>query len=335
MKKIGILEALVFSASLVIGLAACSNASGGENFSIGEKKLDLRIKKNGIPYGSNVSTCATNELVEPARMYFSKSVSPTNGDVSGNNFDERLWTADRHQTTHCKVEEDGYNGVYFTITRPSADCYDPSKGGGWGYVVIYRYEKISGKNMDTTRASPPNNRGNEITVLYPLCEPGERYVFHIIIEPKNVNANREAVVDEFLSVIAKDGVGDIDYSNINNAGHLDLQYNGGRPILKLLDCIPPDKVKNLKSTMMFFAGTQEWKQGTTYDIENGWFSKDGVVYQFDPYTTDETQAGFKNQLNAKGKKQFFAQWLFVFDVEEAPGLNFGTLTLWSNYAYIE
>jgi hypothetical protein len=173
--------------------------------------------------------------------------SSTVSQLPGDNFDEKLFTTDRLQTSHVKVEN-VTGGLKFTITRPADDVFNPnfevSEGvyGGFNWVGIARCDYINGEFSDwTTVASLPawewdshqNSHQDTFTCFYPLCEPGERYVFLVTVQPENPRDHREFCKTEFISVIALDGIGDIDYSYLDESRKFDLQFDGVKPLVTI------------------------------------------------------------------------------------------------------
>lgn len=553
MKMFGKIAAFVSAFGLLLAFSGCSNASGGALAATAptapttdnpgavnsSKILDLRIKKNGVVYGSGASASVSPNVSKSLADGLSFAAESSE-QVPGDGYDEKLWTTDRYQTTHVKIEN-VEGGIKFTITRPADDYYNPkflireeneryeyvgagkgdyafdryenvgagkgdhikvcdnyslrkpgegeyevagfeyvgegkgtfektvssgrfdyeyvgagngnyeydyphnhpvpnkdgyyswykdvgegngsykfnsdcsfewigwdndnNKGkgsylrkmvkvgkndvsgwvedhiykwvgdnngdyvrlfksvgtgngdyitnkiyGGEGWTCIERHEMISGNKERTMRAAVIiDNNVDDWTCLYPLCEPGERYVFQIELQTTDGDNLREAIKQEWLSIVAENGVGDIDYSNLNEARHLELTYDGEKPTSTVSNFIPPKNVKNLYSRIEYFAGTTEWAPGATYwfagysqDASNPVFDKDPCMEDVKSWAKPEevelyrASRCFNATLKSKGKKQFFSEQFFSFQVPEAQGISeFRTINLRSDYAYME
>ncbi|MBP5446948.1 MAG: BspA family leucine-rich repeat surface protein, partial [Treponema sp.] len=210
--------------------------------------------------------------------------SSTVSQLPGDDFDEQLFTTDRLQTSHVKVENIA-GGLKFTITRPDDDLFNPDKGGGISWAAITRCEYINGEFTNWSTAAPLSwwDGQSTFTCVYPLCEPAERYVFLVHLEPRDVDNYREEIVEEYISVIALDGVGDIDYSYLDESRKVDLRFDGTKPIATALNFTPPKNITDFDpdfdSVFEFFAGTNESKTGTTYWLDE--VKEKGFVKKFD------------------------------------------------------
>lgn len=347
----GVVGAVALCATVFLGFTGCSN-SAGENSSIGgtdtggtvsdnsEKILDLRIKKNGVLYDPNVSASVPPSV--------SKSLAETNGisasiagQVPGDDWNKRLFNEDRYQTSHVKVEN-VENGFKFTITRPSTKYFAPAQNGRFEWVGITRIENVPGVGDEkwTTRADPNYSEWNshpdenEFTCLYPLCEPGERYVFWVDLQGAGANTHRgdpDVQLKEYVSIVAKDGIGDIDYRYLDPSRNIELKYEGNKPIVKLSNCIPPKNAMNLKSCVTYYAGTKEWQGDSTLWV--GSYSENGPVLEL---TDNSYGENFAAAVKVKGKTQFFVQHVFSFTVPQAQGINnFNSFEMVSEIVSIE
>ena len=328
--------------------------------------------------------------------------SSTVSQLPGDDFDEQLFTTDRLQTSHVKVENVA-GGLKFTITRPDDDVFNPdyligidensyeSVGGGngnyirdgyeyvgdgngnyildgdqyrWVYegmgdykekytlvgdgkgnwkkgkkifgginwVGIARCEYINGELNDwTTAASLPawewSGSQNTFTCIYPLCEPAERYVFLVTIQPTNPRDHREYQKDECLSVIALEGVGDIDYSHLDGTAKLDLQFDGTKPVATISNYEKPENLtvfdKDFYSVVEYEAGIKGNETNASYGIGN--VEGKGFVNSFDK---DYWSGRFKALVKAKGKDSFYARYYLKFKVPGSEGINeFRTITV--------
>ncbi len=306
MKKLSFVFATLF---VVAFFVACSNSAGnssggdsGTPVNNGPKILDLRIKKNGVV---NVSKKVTTGYEDGA-----------------------IFTGPEKLTSeHAKIEK-VEGGLNFTITRPTADCYKYSKdwSTGWRYVAIYREEKINGVEWQTTCAVVDFGDGKSDTLncFYPLCEPGERYIFKVQLEPVNVENNRDYHYYEWLSVTAGSGIGDIDYSNIDAGGFVVVTYDGTKPIVELKNCIPLENANNPKTTLGFFVTNKATLKGENPD----WDTNNATIY-FGGYTSTKgveliVENGFndfKKRIAASSYDSVFAQYSFTFDVSGATGIS--------------
>lgn len=225
--------------------------------------------------------------------------------------------------------------------------------GGVGGIQICRYEPtVAGNNGSTTRAEVLiDNNVDTWTCFYPLCEAGERYIFNVEIMPNEDNEHREAVLHEWLSITAQGGIGDIDYSTLNENRRLNLTYDGEKPISTISNYGPPvlpASANNLASVIEYFAGTTEWKPGTTYwiagyrqDASNMVFNKDPCIEELKTWASPEevelyrTSRCFNATVRSKGKNQFFSEQFYKFQLPEAQGISeFRTIVLRSNFAYM-
>lgn len=244
-----------------------------------------------------------------------------------------------------------YKEVFEYVGAGNGDYTTNKIYGGVNCVFIERFEIISGKKEMTTRAQVIiDNAVDEWTCFYPLCDENERYVFQVELLPPEDGDLRNFVVFDWVSIIAQGGVGDIDYSNLNAERHLELTYDGEKPISTITNCIPPENGQNRSSTIEYSAGTTEWKPGTTYwlagytqDDSNMVFDKDPCMEQLKAcewYKPEDIEAlrtsrCFNATVKSKGKSQFFAEQYFKFQLPEAKGISeFRTIILRSDYAYM-
>lgn len=251
--------------------------------------LDLRIKKNG-----NVSTTRTTRN--------NATVNP-DGSV---------------QTTHVKAEA-VTGGILFTITKPTDATYDD----GFGYVAIYREEA----GVRTTYCVLPWGVTSYEPILYPFCEPGESYDFLIQIESTYSNDNGR--VDQYIermTITATDGIGDIDYSNVNDKQWLTASQNGSDTTVNLVDCIPPEAA-NVVTYVSYFEGDRDWSNPNTKWVKE---------YTSNTIEFNVTETGLIDDLTSRGVTQFFAQYSFQFTLDAYPQFaQIRTMTLDSNIVNIQ
>ena len=224
--------------------------------------------------------------------------------------------------------------------------------GGPGGVQIWRYEPEVKSNGCTTRAELAiDNNVDTWTCFYPLCEAGERYIFDVEFLPNEDSYHREAVVNEWVSITAQGGIGDIDYSTLNENRSLSLTYDGEKPTSTISNHSPsmlPASANSIASVIEYFAGTTEWKPGTTYwiagyrqDASKMVFDKDPCMEEIKTWASPEevemyrASRCFNATVRSKGKNQFFSEQFYKFQLPEAQGITeFRTITLRSNFAYM-
>ena len=290
MKKYLFILVSFIVAALVIG---CAKEAGDATSEI----LDLRIQKNGTVLES---FRAINEFVEDRK-------NPQN-------------------STNVRVfNVEG--GVRFEIHRPSEASYQPDmNGNGVGWVAIWRIEEIGEQTYQTTCAvlNHPLNEQESFEVIYPLCEPGEKYLFKVQFDPIDLNNNRADQRYEFVSIVAEDGIGDIDYSKLRKNRYLKLSFDGEYPRVTLSNCIPPKNAKNVRTYIDFFAGNKDWETNNA-TVWIGNYVSDKVdetvnknskgTFSF-VWINEQEMESIKQAVDAYGKDQFFAQYSFLFDLPD-------------------
>jgi len=251
--------------------------------------LDLRIKKNGNP----VPLQSVTEVGEPK----------ADGSV---------------QSTHVKIEA-AAGGILFTITKPSDSTY----GDGFGYVAIYRIEN----DVQTTCCVLPWGASSYEPFIYPFCESGETYRFKVQIESTHSNDNgRVDQYHEYLTIKATDGIGDIDYSNINSRDWLSASQSGDDALVSLSDCIPPD-ANSVKTTIQYFVGDGDFDKASTKYLS---------TYNATKIEFDRREPGLIETVKSKGASQFFAEYFFSFKLDAYPQFaDIKTKTLRSNIVTIK
>lgn len=252
------------------------------------------------------------------------------------------------QTVHVKAAAVS-GGIQFEISLPE----------NTSYLEIRRLEDIEGmEDFWTTRCEPQNiwyYAGQTYTFVYPLCEPGEKYKFNIGIETTE-NGVTTTLPEEIIIIIATDGIGDIDYSNLKSR-HIDLSYDGTKPTVKVLNVIPPEG-ENVKTRIGYYAQNSstgsDWKNDTIWfgnyvgdksetissselynakdytDPDNQvsyekdtviWTSKDdGQTWEKDEEAMKECQellaTGFSYFFESTKKSCLLAQYAYTFEVKE-------------------
>ena len=298
---------------LAVCMISCSNDSSDSNDNPTTEltTLDLRIKKGGTAYAASNTTSTAN---------VARSVEV--------NTDKDLWNEEITSSTYCSVDN-VEGGLKFTIKKPNTGYTD-----GFGYLAIYRVEKINGEQTETTKAVLPwGIEDDEYTCIYPLCEPDEHYVFKVQMEPKEVD--RDSQRYEWLSIVAEDGIGDIDYSGIKDSRHCTMTYDGTKPTLNLVDCIAPINAKNLTKNITFFLSdatidwtktnatvwVREYSEAYDADAEDSFKT---VVENFTDYD-GVTLISFNTLMETTNqdinKTHFFGEYYFGFTVDEGSGID--------------
>lgn len=252
------------------------------------------------------------------------------------------------QTDHVKATAVS-GGIQFEISLPE----------NASYLEIRRLEDIEGmEDFWTTRCEPQNiwyYAGQTYTFVYPLCEPGEKYKFNIGIETTE-NGVTTTLPEEIIIIIATDGIGDINYSNLTSR-HIDLSYDGTKPTVKVLNVIPPEG-ENVKTRIGYYAQNSstgsDWKNDTIWfgnyvgdksetissselynakdytDPDNQvsyekdteiWTSKDdGKTWEKDEeamkYCQELLATGFSHFFESTNKSCLLAQYAYTFEVNE-------------------
>ena len=242
-----------------------------------------------------------------------------------------IYDPQRNGSYDCYYIEVGYgNGdkiyEYYDVGKEYG-CYERTDKqkiyGGWGYTAIYREEKINGQGLQTTCAVLSNSYSDDkVECFYPLCEEGDRYVFKVQFDPTDVNTYRDDQRYEWLVVNAEGGIGDIDYSNINEARWCNLTYDGTTPTAKIFNCIPPNNADNVKPFIIYFATDSTDKNAIDWETPNAtkWIYEYEGKSQNDDGLPKEVVRYFTDLLFASGKERFFAQYFYTFEVKEASGI---------------
>lgn len=307
-----------FFALVAISLALCSCSDSGSSGSDGDsgtenRVLDLRIQNGGVARWIENSASGTYEA-------HTELVSVT-------------------------AESDG---MHFTIKNPAnLTGSDEKYKEGCNWIGVYRLENIGGEEIQTTLAvvdkSPfePghwNNRtwieqepAKEINFVYPLCEAGEQYKFKVQIEP--LKGAGESLVREngyfhYLTLTAKGGIGDIDYSNLKNGEWAFASYSDNKATVWIENVIPPQDsvVKNVGTYIDIFYGNKEWKSG-----ETDWY----CLYENPSAVEKNVSFELKNDSGLQSiqnySNTFFAQYTFTFEIPDCPQVSqWRTVTLESD-----
>ena len=307
-----------FFALAAISLALCSCSDSGSSGSAGDsgsdsgssgtqnRVLDLRIQNGGVA------------------RWIEKEVSGTY----------------EAETDLVKVTAES-DGMHFTIKNPATLAGSDEKyKEGCNWIGVYRLENIGGEEIQTTLAVVDkfpfepgywNNENSyikqepakEINFVYPLCEAGEQYKFKVQIEPhrgqdENGTENpvdRDHGYFQYLTLTAKGGIGDINYSNLKNGEWVFASYSDNKATVWIENVIPPQDsvVKNVGTYIDIFYGDKDWDTPGKTD----W------------YCLYENPIAVKNNVSIKlerwdGKpiselsNTFFAQYNFTFEIPDCP-----------------
>ena len=319
----------LFLAFAAISLALCSCSDSGssgsdDNSGTENRVLDLRIQNGGV-----------------ARWI--------ENSASGN--------YEAHTDLVSVTAES--DGMHFTIKNPAnLEGSDKKYEKGCNWIGVYRLENIGGEEIQTTLAvvdtSPfytgywdENNQwqstksaDDSISFVYPLCEAGEQYKFKVQIEPqRGVDENgienpidREHGYWHYLTLTAKGGIGDINYSNLKNGEWTFVSYSDNKATVWIENVIPPQDsvVKNVGTYIDIFYGDKDWDTPGKTD----WYCN----YE----NPDEVEKSVSIELERWDGKAiqelsntFFAQYTFTFEVPDCPQVSqWRTVTLESDLVSI-
>ncbi|WP_294016342.1 hypothetical protein [uncultured Treponema sp.] len=295
-----------FFALAAISLALCSCSDSGSSGSDGDsgtenRVLDLRIQNGGVA------------------RWIEKEVSGTY----------------EAETDLVKVTAES-DGMHFTIKNPANLAGSDEKyKKGCNWIGVYRLENIGGEEIQTTLAvvdkSPFSTGAESISFVYPLCEAGEQYKFKVQIEP--AKGEGESLVRENgychqLTLTAKGGIGDINYSNLKNGEWAFASYSDNKATVWLENVIPPQDsvVKNVGTYIDIFYGDKDWDTLGKTD----WYCS----YK-NPSAVEENVSIELERWDGKPISElsntFFAQYTFTFEVPDCPQVSqWRTVTLESD-----
>lgn len=307
-----------FFSLAAISLALCSCSDSGSSGSDGDsgtenRVLDLRIQNGGVA------------------RWIEKEVSGTY----------------EAETDLVKVTAES-DGMHFTIKNPATLAGSDEKyKEGCNWIGVYRLENIGGEEIQTTLAVvdklpfEPGHWNNEtwieqepakeINFVYPLCEAGEQYKFKVQIEP--LKGAGESLVREngyfhYLTLTAKGGIGDIDYSNLKNGEWAFASYSDNKATVWIENVIPPQDsvVKNVGTYIDIFYGNKEWISG-----ETDWYCLYENPSAVEKNVSFELKSDFGLQSIQNYSNTFFAQYTFTFEVPDCPQVSqWRTVTLESD-----
>lgn len=308
-----------FFALAAISLALCSCSDSGSSGSDGDsgtenRVLDLRIQNGGVARWIENSASGTYEA-------HTELVSVT-------------------------AESDG---MHFTIKNPATLAGSDEKyQSGCNWIGVYRLENIGGKEIQTTLArldkSPfdsayedengqwwPKTPDESISFVYPLCEAGEQYKFKVQIEP--LKGAGESLVREngyfhYLTLTAKGGIGDINYSNLKNSEWAFASYSDNKATVWIENVIPPQDsvVKNVGTHIDIFYGDKDWDTAGKTD----WYCNYESSNEVKKNVSIELER-WDGKPISELSNTFFAQYSFTFEVPDCPEVSqWSTVTLESD-----
>ena len=313
-----------FFALAAISLALCSCSDSGSSGSDGDngtenRVLDLRIQNGGVA------------------RWIEKEVSGTY----------------EAETDLVKVTAES-DGMHFTIKNPATLAGSDEKyKEGCNWIGVYRLENIGGEEIQTTLAvvdklpfEPgyedengqwwPKTPDESISFVYPLCEAGEQYKFKVQIEPqRGLDENgienpvdRDHGYSQYLTLTAKGGIGDIDYSNLKNGEWVFASYSDNKATVWIENVIPPQDsvVKNVGTYIDIFYGDKDWDTPGKTDwycsYKNPSAVKENVSIELERWDGKPI---------SELSNTFFAQYNFTFEIPDCPQVSqWRTVTLESD-----
>ncbi len=164
----------------------------------------------------------------------------------------------------------------------------------------------------------------EYEYFYPLVTPGKRYEFWIVIEPYDRNL-MEFRYDEEISVVAGEGIGELDFSQNNPSVHLD--YVNEKPSVIISDLNLPAGLKNPCICVGYWGTNQnELKDGDVDWLRPYamvWLGKkmyEGVECELSKELPPEWYSqDFKTVFDSSGKDTLFVYCYVQFDVPGTSG----------------
>lgn len=236
-------------------------------------------------------------------------------------------------------------GLYKTVTK-IRDLYKRVGNGQGDYEYAYEYVgEGQGSYKKGTRGGFSNlqiasSAGMPVAYLnvwndasagayecfYPLVTPGKRYEFLIGIEPYDRNL-MDSRYDEKISVVADEGIGEVDFSQ--NNPRVDLTYDNAseKPIVIISDLNLPEGLKNPRTGVQYWATNQsELKENGDVDwllpYAMVWCEQmiyDGLERELSKEPPSEWgDRDFKTVFDGSGKDTLYVNCYVQFDV---PGTN--------------
>lgn len=237
------------------------------------------------------------------------------------------------QTKHVKVEK-VTGGLKFTIKRPTADGYQVKYDGsgnvvssGWSSVFITTTGNLSKGRVQATVDLSGTVGKDEVTVFWPICEPGKLCEYGVQIEPYDGRL-RESIIQEKLVVAANEG--SVKIEKAPKHSEVILSYDGQKPTVKAEGLeSPAGKIQNLKTKCHFFATNQsQLKDGSVdwrTDYAVSWICEYSVPGVVDEFVWDDAKywdsRTFNEIFDATGKDTLYTTWTIQFDLPELSGLD--------------
>ena len=237
------------------------------------------------------------------------------------------------QTKHVKVEKVP-GGLKFTIKRPTADGYQVKYDGsgnvvssGWSNIFITTSAGLSKGLAQATIDLSGTEDKNEVTAVWPLCEPGVIREYEIHMEPHNGDL-RESHIYEKVVVAADEGLGEIEKEP--KFDEITMTYDGEKPTVKLVNFeAPSGNMNNLKTNCSFFATNQsELKDGgVDWWTDNAiiWVAAYSIPGAVDEFVWDDSAywdpRTFNQMFDATGKDTLYASWHIQFEVPGSSGIS--------------
>lgn len=236
---------------------------------------------------------------------------------------------DMTNNIHAKVENVA-GGIKFTISRPHETWYEPSAGGGFGIIIIYRQEVGTATSLRCEYSPDPSATSAE--VFWPLCDTGTRYVYSVQIEPINPRNYREFIRSEMVSITPTAGGGEetITYSGGTSLS-VAASFVSEKPKVVITD--PPmsvtgdPRVDGYQMEVHYNAG-RDWGQPDTEWMTYYICAPTSLVH-IDPY--EGTGTDFRTMLASFGHDRFFIQVKFIFTLSSCPGQKWAHKVVDSNF----
>lgn len=213
----------------------------------------------------------------------------------------------------------------------SARLLTPS---GWSNVFIRTSYGISNGCAQVTLDLSEHK--DEVTVFWPICEPGKLCEYGVQIEPYDGRL-RESIIQEKLVVAANEGSVKIEKAPKHD--EIILSYDGQKPTVKLVGLEPPvGQIQNFRTKCNFFATNQSELKAdgsVDWDKDNAilWVAGYDIPGAVDEFVWDDTKywdsRTFNQIFDATGKDTLYTSWHIVFDLPvETDGVSSWDFELW-------
>lgn len=219
------------------------------------------------------------------------------------------------ETAHAKVEQNE-KGLKFTLKKPE---------GGWQFTAIYDATTDCHTGAIVFEGYTGLAYTEEtVEVIYPLCEPGKLMKFEVQL----AQANGDPMIIEMVSIIPENGIGVIDYSNVNYKQWLTLSFDGDTPVSTLKNIIPP-QFSGTKLVIEYFYNHPDsqgnidwanivWIDNNTYESISCEDSEYTIKhpYRIDFYDSIESIKSRTRQTH----NYVFSNLFYTFEVPESSGI---------------